>query len=534
MQLNRIDLRRLILSLATVSVILTLVNALYATYKVQKNLLIDGTLHANEAYATKLARSTAMHLNLVMSELNWSSQAIAQAPQNPSLSQLETERLLRQSDSFNAVVRVNANGQLQALAAPNSFKADVILKDAPIQEALTQQQTRISSPFRLNQGQYFILVSQPIIDEAGHYDGFIGGLINLHDRSILHRLLSDQSYQDETYLYVVDAKHRLIVHPDKTRIGEKVLDNPAIETVLDGQTGHQKIINSQGIHMLAGYSPVGISGWGVVSQRPLHATLATLDKQMLSVLWHSLPILLVTGLIIWLFAGRISKPLWHLAQQAEHPETPETESEVKRIKTWYYEADELKTALLKGFGSVHQHIHALKTESLTDPLTRILNRRGLQQQLETWQLENIPFSVISLDIDHFKAVNDAHGHDVGDQVIQAVTEQMRECSRNQDVLSRTGGEEFLMLLPYTPLEYAVQVAERLRKTMSDAPLKTVGTITISLGVAHWPETAEDIEKVLKQADVALYQAKQTGRNKVCVATDSACQEAMRKWEDILN
>jgi diguanylate cyclase (GGDEF)-like protein len=70
--------------------------------------------------------------------------------------------------------------------------------------------------------------------------------------------------------------------------------------------------------------------------------------------------------------------------------------------------------------------------------------------------------------------------------------------------------------------------------MSDAPLKTVGTITVSLGVAHWPETADDIEKVLKQADVALYQAKQTGRNKVCVATDSACQEAMHKWEDILN
>lgn len=530
--LTRIDLRRLILSLATVSVILTLVNALYATYKVQKNLLIDNTLHANEAYATKLARSTAMHLKLVLSELKWSSRIIAQAPHNLALSQLETERLLHQSDSFTAVMRVNAKGQLQTLAAPESFKADVILKDAPIQQALTQQQ--ISSPFRLNQGQYFILVSQPIIDKTGHYDGFIAGLIDLHNHSILHRLLSDQSYQDETYLYVVDSKHHLIIHPDEQRIGDQVLGNLAIEAVLNGETGHQKITNSQGIDMLAGYSPVSLSGWGVISQRPLHATLASLDKQMLSVLWHSLPILFITGLFIWLFAGRISKPLWHLARQAEHPETPETQSKVNQIKTWYYEANEIKAALLKGFGTINQHIHELKTESLTDPLTRILNRRGLHQQLQMWQLKNTPFSAISLDIDLFKAVNDTHGHDVGDQVIQAVTEKMRECSRGQDVLSRTGGEEFLMLLPYTPLEQAIQVAERLRKIMSEAPLKTVGTVTISLGVAHWPETADNIEKVLKQADVALYQAKQTGRNKVCVATDSACQEAMRKWEDILN
>ena len=163
-----------------------------------------------------------------------------------------------------------------------------------------------------------------------------------------------------------------------------------------------------------------------------------------------------------------------------------------------------------------QQIDQLQTETLTDPLTGILNRRGLQRQLDRLTAANTPFSIISLDIDHFKRVNDVFGHDVGDEVIKSVTQIMRDCSREHDTLTRVGGEEFLILLPDLPIEIAKQVAERLRVKTAETELDKVGYITISLGVTHWPETSENVDQCLKLVDVALYRAKQTGRNKVVV------------------
>lgn len=123
-----------------------------------------------------------------------------------------------------------------------------------------------------------------------------------------------------------------------------------------------------------------------------------------------------------------------------------------------------------------------------------------------------------LDIDHFKQVNDKHGHVVGDQVLQRLAELMRRCCREGDLLCRTGGEEFLMLLPGASLEVAAAVAERLRVTVQETPIQPVGAVTLSLGVAHWSgEPGREPETVLSEADLALYRAKQEGRNRVAVA-----------------
>jgi two-component system cell cycle response regulator len=124
-----------------------------------------------------------------------------------------------------------------------------------------------------------------------------------------------------------------------------------------------------------------------------------------------------------------------------------------------------------------------------------------------------------LDIDHFKLVNDTYGHDAGDQVLQTVAKRIVSNLRGFDTAVRFGGEEFVILLPDAPLSAAVSTAERLCKSMSTAPVPVTNAgqaiaITASLGAATMRAGEESLEDLLRRTDAALYQAKESGRNKV--------------------
>jgi two-component system, cell cycle response regulator len=160
--------------------------------------------------------------------------------------------------------------------------------------------------------------------------------------------------------------------------------------------------------------------------------------------------------------------------------------------------------------------------SNTDPLTGLYNRRYLMEFLEIEvtraerTIENL--SLLMLDIDHFKKVNDIYGHQSGDAVLKAVADVAKGNLRNYDIAARYGGEEFVVVLPNTPLSEASLVAERLRESVQalsfPAPLDGL-TTTVSIGVATFPSTQVDsIETLLEKADDALYRAKHAGRNKV--------------------
>lgn len=119
------------------------------------------------------------------------------------------------------------------------------------------------------------------------------------------------------------------------------------------------------------------------------------------------------------------------------------------------------------------------------------------------------------DIDHFKAVNDTHGHDVGDRVLQTVTRCVADTIRETDQLARWGGEEFMVLLPQTRLPAALELAERLRAAVAGHPFPPVEEITISLGTSQW-RPGMSRNALLKETDDALYEAKRQGRNHVAV------------------
>lgn len=157
----------------------------------------------------------------------------------------------------------------------------------------------------------------------------------------------------------------------------------------------------------------------------------------------------------------------------------------------------------------------------TDALTDLYNRRGLlelaKREIDRCHRYGRTLSVIMLDIDHFKKVNDTYGHYAGDQVLRILADRCRNQIRLVDILGRYGGEEFVILLPETPLNVAKEVAERIRKSMVNDPVITDQCkihISVSLGLAAATKETADLTEVLRQADSALYQAKQKGRNRV--------------------
>ena len=178
---------------------------------------------------------------------------------------------------------------------------------------------------------------------------------------------------------------------------------------------------------------------------------------------------------------------------------------------------------------LHDANQKLKEQAHTDALTGLCNRRHFmtmaEREFTRAQRQHESLSLLFFDVDHFKQVNDTHGHDVGDKVLQAISTTALRQMREHDVLARFGGEEFVALLPHTDLDEALMVAERLRIALADCNVQVSETqtvrFTISVGVSTAANGASNLAALLKDADVALYQAKQNGRNQSCLSMFSS-------------
>jgi diguanylate cyclase (GGDEF)-like protein len=175
----------------------------------------------------------------------------------------------------------------------------------------------------------------------------------------------------------------------------------------------------------------------------------------------------------------------------------------------------------------------LRDQSIRDPLTRVFNRRHLDSarvgHLSHAHRSGKPMGLLMFDIDFFKQFNDSHGHAAGDHVLQQVSACIQASLRQGDLLFRYGGEEFTALLPGASLEDSMAVAEKVRQAVAGLALnhagKEMGSPTISVGVACYPDTAKDWEELVQQADAALYQAKRSGRNKSVSCRDLEAPKA---------
>lgn len=298
------------------------------------------------------------------------------------------------------------------------------------------------------------------------------------------------------------------------------------------------------------HSTISDLGWTVVARQPITVAHAGAQRAALIALVMGLVGAALSAGLGWWMAMRLTAPLRRIARDAQAIEGACARAEALPVelppRRGSVEIEQLSGALsgmthqlLQANADLEQRVQARTAEleqanaqlerlAHHDPLTGLLNRRGFDERiaaaLSSARRRQAPLSVIAVDADHFKKVNDRYGHDVGDQVLQAISQVLRKRLREIDIVARIGGEEFVVVLIDTGGLDAASVAAALVKAVEDAEMPAVGCVTISCGVADVHVHTEAPASALRRADAALYQAKQSGRNRHCIASEGGAMQ----------
>jgi diguanylate cyclase len=303
-------------------------------------------------------------------------------------------------------------------------------------------------------------------------------------------------------------------------------------------------------------------GWTVVVRQPLALATAAANRARNTALWAAAVAAVLAGALAWLLAGRVSRPLQRIAAAAQALRAGRLETQIPRL-AGTRELSELSetlrgmtAALLQRKAELaaanqglevrvqmrtaellqtQQQLQAANAElealARRDGLTGLHNRRSADERLAAEALRHHRsgngWAVALIDIDHFKRVNDTHGHAAGDEVLRAVAHTLAGQVRQSDLVARHGGEEFLLLMPETGAEGAQTLCDKLRRAVAalqvalpEAPGRSL-QVTVSIGLAAWQPVCDgppaDTAALLAEADRALYAAKQGGRNRVVYA-----------------
>jgi len=328
-------------------------------------------------------------------------------------------------------------------------------------------------------------------------------------------------------ILLTTAEGDLIFSRRPFRFLENVADRPFFAEAL-GEKGFVTLPDATPPRLVAyagnpNAPAIGTLGWRVFISANRDAVLRdslALQRELLAILAAAA---LLTGGLTWLLAHSLLRPLTRLRDAARAMAAGDLTTRVS-----VNGRDELAD-LAKAFNvmadRVQEHTKELRNDAMTDVLTKLLNRRGFLATGQTlWdqcRRYGHALTAVALDIDHFKAVNDTYGHDVGDIVLKRTADVFARGVRTSDIAGRLGGEEFCGILPETPRDSALILAERLRVAVETAPCETPAgpvPVTISIGVASMTASDSSLEALLKRADEALYAAKNNGRNRVVVAS----------------
>lgn len=506
-----IKIRTMIILLVLMTALCTTIVNWYSSIHAQKATITDHYLDYNLHYATKIAHSTneqfsAMKQNLkVLSEIIGKEDFLQEDLDNWRQANIHY---------FNSMFTTDSEGVVQLMSPLDipdiKVKPGVKIVTDLMKKTLREQKPFISAPYAAQSGNLVLLVSYPIFDNAGDYKGVIDGTIYLEKDNALKNLMKKHMFNDGTAVFVVDQSGRIIYHPDSSRINESLANHPLVAKVMTGKNGAEQISSSRGEQYFTGYAYIESTGWGVITQTPISVTEEPLNALTTDIIFHGLPFLLLILLIASIFTHNLAKPLNVLATYSEeairYKKTPDIEISTKsRI----YEVRQL-------YKHIQSHFHLLNSQLQKDGLTGLANRRTFDIHVKQLFSQGQPFSLIMLDIDHFKAVNDCYGHLVGDDVLRFLSQIMTESSRGDDLCYRFGGEEFAFILKNNTTNEAYILAERLRKKIAATPCPTGKTITISLGISSYNKEDASPEDVIQRADYALYQSKQKGRNKTTI------------------
>lgn len=485
-------------------------------YKAGTESFIEKSLETTEAYAKKVSFTTNNFFINAFQVLEYSATTIAEKREDEQFMMNEADRLFSQMGLFNSVIVVSEGGKI---IASSSLITDIIggqVNSDEAQQILAKRVPSISKPYITQKENLSIFVSHPIFDRDGNYRGYVGGTIYLLEDNALNKVLNAHFHDDDSYIYVVDAEGRIISHPSLEKVNQLARESQSVKATMDGESGAQRLVDYDGVDRITGYAYIPIPNWGIVIERDTKLSLQPMVKMRQAMIINTLPFILISFLIIVFVSSRIAKPLNQLSYYAEmsmQKNANKKTKEIQEINVWYYEAIQLKKAIMNSFALLEGRVSYFISKSETDSLTGLRNRSFVDECIEKWEKDNDSYSIIMLDIDRFKRVNDTYGHSVGDEVLKFLANEMQLVVGEEGVCCRYGGEEFVILLAKTEYDRAFYLAEQLRKKLEVTVSPCGEVITISSGVAHYPTCANHPVKLFEVVDERLYKAKNGGRNR---------------------
>jgi diguanylate cyclase (GGDEF)-like protein len=395
----------------------------------------------------------------------------------------------------------------------------------------------------------FIDFAAPILSKGGKVIGVLGAhgqwsWVTDTVRAAAQRLGSDSGSE----ILIVD-KHGRALYP------QDLLDRPHMPATMPSDRAYATVAWGDGRDYLTSQVAVDAHtrndlGWQIVVRQPLETALQPIYSLRLRLAALAIAATVMFALVALKLAQNVSQPIEQLAAAARQIERREgvpqypTNIRVRQVAQLGKSMQSMTTSLLQrehDLETLNQTLEQQvlqRTEALAavngqleqlatrDALTGLYNRRRLDEKLadcvQSGKRVGRGFSILVLDADHFKRVNDSYGHSTGDAVLQQLARMLIEHTRTTDFVARYGGEEFVVLLPETPHHgEALTVAEKVRAAVEHATFPQVGRLTVSIGISLWSPKDSTSSDVFKRADEALYLAKSCGRNQVVVSGSSA-------------
>ncbi|MEK8131171.1 sensor domain-containing diguanylate cyclase [Paenibacillus filicis] len=514
---KRIRLVYLIIGLVIASMLGTTCIQTAVGFRSDLQSLSRTTLSLNMESAAKMSATMDSLITSMNANLKTTAESLSQQPQEPQ-QVLEYLDLMRASGGyFNSMFLTDPEGVVTHISPLSVGIMGQRLTTEAVQDSLSLRRPYISKPYRAVTGRMIVLMTYPLFDASGTYAGMVGGSIYLQEFNVLNSILGISSANASgSYAYVVDYAGNLIYHPAPGRLGQNVNANKVVQQLLQGLGGSSDVINTQGHRFLAGYSPVPKVGWGIVVQSPYEGVYEAALQTALRQILYSLPFWLLFLLGAILIARMLTVPFTVLSEAAEHISKGHPVSGPPFHSHWNYEANQLNNTIMLAMQGLQDQAEEYAAQAKTDPLTGLTNRRTMDSYTGLWVKERRPFGMMALDIDRFKSVNDTYGHQTGDEVLKMLASRMIAATEPTDICCRYGGEEFIILLPDTSLEEVYRRAESIRSSMATSASPTGKPVTVSIGIAGYPSDSTNIQELFQFADRALYQAKQSGRNRVVI------------------
>ncbi|CAN7520425.1 diguanylate cyclase [Acidovorax sp. 22279] len=380
------------------------------------------------------------------------------------------------------------------------------------------------------------------------------GVLGIHGswqwtREVLESLTPASSDESALELFIFDREGQLIFAPGgQTEVmrsaGQRLPEDISVNNNRDGDRTQTTVVRWRdgkryltAATQLQPRNAASDLGWRIVARQPVELAFAEADNTVQLALVIGLTAALLASALAWLAARRLSVDLYALADAASAVEAGLPGSDIptmqssREVQQLSQSLGRMTHRLLAAREAMEEKVRlrtleleaanrALDLQARTDALTGLLNRRGFETQMAfavaLARRSSRPLSLITVDVDHFKRVNDTYGHEAGDEVLRRLARTLESRLRGSDVVARLGGEEFVALLPDTDLEGAQSIAQALVTAMAEQQNPVVGTITVSAGVATMRSADDNGAAMLRRGDAALYEAKGQGRNRVCV------------------